>query len=68
MEKMEKKVKIGEYYQTLGRSEKGRFTTWLQMVTTYSQSTVMSRLKDDGWRPLERKAIEDGIRSGEWRG
>lgn len=68
MEKMEKKVKIGEFYQTLGRSEKGRFTTWVQVMTRYSLSTVMSRLRNDDWRPVEQKAIEEGIRSGEWRG
>jgi len=27
----------------------------------------MSRLRTDGWRSLEREAIEEGIQSGEWR-
>ena len=63
----EEKKRIGEFYSELGRNEKGRFLLWLMTLTTYSQSTVISRLKDDGWKPLERQAIEAGIVSGEWR-
>jgi hypothetical protein len=32
-----------------------------------SQSTVLKRLREDGWKPLERKAILAGIENDEWR-
>ena len=59
---------ITSFYDGLGRREKGRFLLWVMTLTSFSQSTVLSRIRDDGWRPLERRAIEAGIVSGEWRG
>jgi len=62
-----KKDEIKEFYQSLGKGEKGRFTTWLQVRLEMSYTAIMSRLRTDGWRSLEREAIEEGIQTGEWR-
>lgn len=66
MDKKKENV-IGSFYVGLGRTEKGRFTLWLQVLTSVSQSTVLKRLREDGWKPLERKAILAGIENDEWR-
>jgi len=60
-------ISIPLFYQSLPRLEKGRFLLFLQTITTFSQSTVMARLRDDGWRPIEREAIEKAIREESWR-
>lgn len=68
MKKEEKKRnEINEFYQGLGRGERGRFLLWVQIKTEYSQGTVLARLKDDGWRQIERDIISKGISSGSWR-
>lgn len=67
--KMEEKKRneINEFYQGLGRREKGKFLLWVQLRTEYSQGTVFARLKDDGWRKIDRELITKGIASGSWR-
>ena len=60
-------ISITDFYQSLERLEKGKFLLYVQSITTYSQSTVMARLKDDGWRPLERSAITKAIQEQSWK-
>lgn len=60
-------ISISLFYNSLERREKGRFLLFLQTLTTFSQSTVMARLRDDGWRPIEREAITKAINEGTWR-
>lgn len=65
--KEKKQNEINDFYQRLGRSEKGRFLLWLQIKTELSQGTVLSRIKDNGWRQIERDIISQGISDGSWR-
>ena len=58
---------IGYFYNALTKKEKGRFLLWAQILTSFSQATVITRIRDNGWRPLERRAIERGIAMDEWK-
>ena len=65
--KEKNKNPIGRFYIGLSRKEKGKFLLWVCLLTSFSQSTVISRLRDNGWRPLERRSIEEGIASEQWK-
>lgn len=58
---------IRDFYTGLSKKEKGRFLLWTQILTSFSQATVISRIHDNKWRPLERRAIERGIITDEWK-
>lgn len=59
--------KIGCFYNSLNRREKGRFMKWLERLTEMNQRTLSDRIANDSWRNLERCAIESGIDGGSWK-
>lgn len=65
--KEKKQNEINDFYHGLGRKEKRKFLLWLQIKTERSQGTVLARLKDDGWRQIERDVIMEGIANESWR-
>lgn len=58
---------IARFYQNLSRREKGKFLLWVQLKTERSQGTVIARIKDDGWRRIERDIITEGMENDTWR-
>lgn len=58
---------VADFYGGLGKSEKGLFVLWVQLKTGWGHSTVISRIGDDRWSPVERECIIHGMESGEWR-
>lgn len=68
MKKSEKeRNEIKEFYDSLTRQERSRFLLWAQLKTGRGGTTLRLRLKDDGWTPSDREAIERGIQGGLWR-
>jgi len=57
---------IHDFYFSLTKGEKGRFLAWAMLQTDRGQTTVISRLKDGRWSPMERAGIERAIAEGSW--
>lgn len=64
---MDEKITIKDFYISLNRGEKGKFILWIQRKLEISQSTALLRIKDDGWKGIERDVVLDAINSNEWK-
>lgn len=58
---------IKDFYISLNRGEKGKFVLWIQRTLEISQSTALLRIREDGWKGIERERVEAAIRDNEWR-
>ena len=59
---------IRSFYAGLPRKDKGLFSAWVSLKFEWSSpSTVNTRIRNGGWRGIERAILSEAIETSSWR-